>query len=105
MRAKAVDQYQKERHNNFAAQFFDAPDILDGLDEFLHWKMFNPVTGLNTPPLNNGNYLMISTVPPAASIMDLAFSLTAFTLKFTLAVIAPFPRIFTLSVRLIRLLT
>ena len=50
------------------------------------------------------NYLTISIVPPAASIAPLAFLLIAFTLKGILAFKTPFPKIFTLSVWLIRLL-
>ena len=47
---------------------------------------------------NNRNYLHISTVPPAASIAAFAFSLTALTLKVSLAFSSPLPRILTLSV-------
>ena len=43
-------------------------------------------------------YFTISTVPPAASIAALAFSLTAFTLKVNLLFSSPLPSIFTLSV-------
>ena len=47
------------------------------------------------------NYFRISIVPPAPSITDLAFSLVACTLKFSLAFSSPVARIFTRSVWLI----
>ena len=46
----------------------------------------------------SGNYLTISTVPPAASIAVLALALIAFTLKVKLPFNSPFPNILTLSV-------
>jgi hypothetical protein len=42
-------------------------------------------------------YFMISTLPPAASMADLAFSLIALTLKVYLLYSSPFPSILTLS--------
>ena len=38
--------------------------------------------------ISSKNYFKISTVPPAASIADFAFSLIAFTLKFILVFIS-----------------
>lgn len=47
------------------------------------------------------NYFTISSVPPAASIAALAFSLAAFTLKVSLVFSSPLANILTVSVWLI----
>jgi hypothetical protein len=37
--SESVDQYQEQGHKDLATQLFDAPDIPDGLKEFLHRGM------------------------------------------------------------------
>jgi hypothetical protein len=43
MRTESIDKDQQNGHRDLATQIINAPDILESLDEFLHWEIFCPL--------------------------------------------------------------
>src|SRR5690349_452156 len=98
MRSNPVHKNQCQCGNNFITQLLNTPDILKCLNKFFHReKLKYKINLVSCANKYRENYFKISTLPPAASMADFAFSLIAFTLKSNLVFISPLPKIFTLS--------